>query len=110
MEEKRKYTLNSGALFFNFENDPVFRGTFNGEAYNQETGEVIGFNFTEEKTGTVWILPNSYAIEKALEMKVGDTGSIARELEKSTWELEFLGKVERAGKQPFNRFRVELFV
>lgn len=106
-------TLVSGAVFWDFDENPVFIGSFTGKEIirerdgknadknpNEKAGSVMGFEFKDEN-GDIHLLGNSYSIAKVFSGKEGKA-RIGQKM-----YIEFEGKEEQAGKQPFNRFHIQ---
>lgn len=98
-------TIISGAEFWDFEKNKVFRGRFvqpflrekdqeNGEG---KAGDVIGFVF-EDADGEQHLVSNSHQIKKALESPGVGVGS--------QLQITFKGKSENSKGQPLNMFHV----
>lgn len=102
--QNREITLATGAVYWNFEEDPEFIGKYQGELRNEEN-DLIGFNFSDEKM-EVWVIPNNYAIEKALNTNQQGIGLVK---ESGLFlKIIFLGKKELKGGKTFSRFKISL--
>lgn len=105
--------LTTGAEFWNFEQNPVFQGTYTGEHFTEEpdpeTGfpKLLGYDM-QDTDGKDWIIGNSYAIQKSLLSVVKFEGKDmeARSIPKAEFYIQFLGKTENSKGQPVNRFKV----
>jgi hypothetical protein len=100
----KRITLVSGAVYHNFEENPIFKGRYLGET-RDDSGKLIGFLFVNDD-GEEMIVSNSFSIDKALNIEVD--GAMVKDLGREL-EITFLGKtiVKKTGK-PFNRFQVVL--
>lgn len=98
----------SGAEYWDFNEGKIFIGKFLNAFIpdgGEKAGETIGFNF-EGLDGSVWIISNSYAIEKALQYPM-DRGDGQRLMDCDCLiKIEFLGQGENSKGQPFNKFKV----
>jgi hypothetical protein len=101
----KKRNILSGAVFHNFNEKPLFCGTFMDECKNEE-GETIGYNFVDEN-GEIWVLGKNYAIERALNTVLPGEEVPVSELQKIL-EITFLGKVPRKAGGEFNRFKIDI--
>jgi hypothetical protein len=100
----KKIKIVSGAEYWNFEENPIFVGKYQGIAKNEE-GKVIGFNFIDLDDED-YIITNSHSIEKALNTEVN--GILVHDLDKNL-EIIFRGKVtSKSTGKPFNKFDISL--
>jgi hypothetical protein len=100
----KKIKIVSGAEYWNFEENPIFIGKYQGIAKNEE-GKVIGFNFIDLDNED-YIITNSHSIEKALNTEVN--GTLVHDLDKNL-EIIFRGKVtSKSSGKPFNKFDISL--
>ena len=93
----------SGALFHNFDETPLFTGTYVGECFNNDN-EMIGYYFADTE-GEQVIIPNSFAIKKALESEIENM--IVKDMP-NLIEIEFKGKIIRKNGLPFNRYEISI--
>jgi hypothetical protein len=102
--KKGRVNLISGAVYHNFEENPIFKGVYAGECWNDEP-KLIGFYFVDGD-GEQVLITNAFSIEKALNTITED--GIVKDLGKQL-EITFKGKsiIKKTGK-PFNRFEVVL--
>jgi hypothetical protein len=101
-------TLISGAVYHNFEENPLFTGKYKGECWGKgDNGEskCIGFYFVNGDYEEV-LITNAFAIEKALNTVTSK--GLVKDMD-CVLEIEFQGKtiIKKTGK-PFNRFQVTL--
>jgi hypothetical protein len=104
---KGRTNLISGAVYHNFEESPIFKGTYKGQCMGKDdegNPKVIGFYF-ENTDGEEEVVTNAFAIEKALNT-VTDQGMVM-DLGK-VLEITFKGKVINSKGKPFNRFDIVL--
>jgi hypothetical protein len=110
VEEKRipksstgRTKIVSGATYWNFEENPIFIGTYQGECHDNE-GKLIGFFFIDNDNQE-HIISNSYAIEKALNSDV--EGTLVMD-SNNVLEIISLGKSQTKEGKQFNRFDVTM--
>ena len=112
--------VQSGAEYWNFEEEPVFIGKFINAFIpddGDKAGEEIGFNFTRyvvknnklHKTDDIWIISNSYAIEKSLKNETPKSDGEALMDCNVILKISYLGKGEASSGRSFNKFKVEAF-
>jgi hypothetical protein len=100
----KKIKIVSGAEYWNFEENPIFVGKYQGIAKNEE-GKVIGYNFIDLDNED-YIISNSHSIEKALNTEVN--GTLVHDLDKNL-EIIFRGKItSKSTGKPFNKFDISL--
>jgi hypothetical protein len=96
--------LISGAVYHEFDKDPIFIGTYQREHYSAD-GNLIGYDFVNQD-GEEVIISNSVAITKALDIEVN--GAMVRDLGKPI-EITFMGQVTiKSSGKPYNRFSIVL--
>jgi len=108
-----KRTIVSSSQFWDFNENPIFRGSFvceqKGLVENRESKEkeekIVGFIFCDED-GEEHLITNAWAINKALNQEDDKLGCMVKDADVML-EIEFLEKIDVKG-QPFNRFKVSI--
>ena len=105
--------LISGSEYWDFEENPVFIGSYIKDVIRDEgpdVGDLICYEFKEQNTGEEHIISNSHLITKSLEMKiiVGGKEQVVKEIDGAIMKFEFKGKRQNKDGQDVNVFRIEL--
>lgn len=120
--EVKGRVLVSGSEYWNFEENPIFTGTYVSDVIKEGDkggGKLIGFEFEENDTGDLYIISNSHLINKSLEMNIkmavkDDKGKMVekvvkvKEIPGAILKFEFKGKRDKQDGEKVNVFRIEL--
>jgi hypothetical protein len=103
-----KQRLVSGAGYWDFEENPKFIGTFIVEVHKESDDKLIGYAFASED-GEEFLISNSHAIEKAVNMEIPGTDTLVRD---GGYPLEILfkGKTTNSKGQDVNIFTIDLII
>ena len=100
----QRKVLVSGAGYHNFEENPIFKGTFLNDV-NDEEGVLVGFNFVDTD-GEEQIITNAFAINKALQTQLEE--GMVKDLN-LVLQITWKGKIELAASgRSYNKFEVEI--
>jgi hypothetical protein len=108
-EQPGKTSLVSAALYHDFDIEPTFIGTYLHDVIGKDQQDptkqkVIGYAFADEN-GEEFVITSAHAVTKALNTEI--SGKFVKDLGKRL-EITFVGKLERAGKPDYNRFKIDL--
>lgn len=124
LQEVKGRVLVSGSEYWDFEENPIFIGTFVSDVIkdkegDKDHGKLIGFEFEENDTGDLYIISNSHLINKSLEMNIkmavkDDKGKMVekvvkvKEIPGAILKFEFKGKRDKQDGEKVNVFRIEM--
>jgi len=99
-------TVVDSASWWKFSETSIFEGHFvdkflalkDDKNRQVKKGDVTGYRFIEDGTDKEYVLPKNHSITEALEKDGFKTTTL--------WWIEFEGKVQREGRNPFNRFYI----
>lgn len=104
-----KIRLVTGAKYWDFKENPIFRGKYQSELIGQDPSnpgseKVIGYNFADTD-GEEWVITSAYAVSKALETQI--EGTMVKDMD-VILEITWFEKIDRPGKPSYNRFQIDI--
>lgn len=101
-----KLNLVSGAEYWDFKENAVFTGIYKKEVFNDETGDLMGYVFTDA-SGEPHIIPATHAVDKALNTEIPGQDGFVRSMGYPI-TFEWMGKVEKKDGQTYNKFNIDV--
>ena len=113
LQEIKGQVLISGSGYWDFNEKPIFTGTFIQDVIKDDgpdEGKLIGYEFEENVTGELHVISNSALVTKALDMTVTykNEKQVVRNIKDAILKIEFKGQRKNKDGQDVNVFRIEL--